>query len=285
MIIPSIDLMGSQAVQLVGGETKALDAGDPIPIAERFSVAGELAVVDLDAALGTGSNRGLVEKLVQRFPCRVGGGIRDVETAVRWLDAGAAKIVIGTAAQPELLEQLPAERVVAALDARHGEVVVEGWRKGTGRGILEEVKRLKDFAGGFLITFVEREGRLQGTALDGVSEIVRAASPRRVTIAGGITTPEEVAQLDRLGADAQVGMALYTGRMDLGGCHCSALRIRSARRALCDGGERRAGGWRWAWRGPTGRACGRRCARERAYTGRGCEASGSRGERRGRSRN
>ena len=152
MIIPSIDLMDGQAVQLIGGEQKAIDAGDPIPIAERFRLAGEIAVVDLDAALGRGSNAELIEELCRIAPCRVGGGIRDVRAARRWLDRGARSIVLGTAATPELLAQLPRERVVAALDARDGEVVVEGWRTRTGRGIVECMEELRGLVGGFLVT-------------------------------------------------------------------------------------------------------------------------------------
>lgn len=215
MIVPSIDLQGGQTVQLVGGAEKAIDAGDPLPIAQRFSIAGEIAVIDLDAAMRTGSNAALVEGLVARFPCRVGGGIRDVETAVRWLDLGAARIILGTMAKPEILAKLPRGRVIAALDARHGEVVVEGWKEGTGRGILERVAELKEHVGGFLVTFVEREGRMGGTDLGLAKAVVEAARPCRVTIAGGVTTPEEIRALDALGADAQVGMALYTGRLDL----------------------------------------------------------------------
>ncbi|MGE3292515.1 MAG: HisA/HisF-related TIM barrel protein, partial [Geminicoccaceae bacterium] len=160
MIVPSIDLQGGQTVQLVGGAAKAIDAGDPTPIAERFSLAGEIAVIDLDAAMRKGSNAALIEGLLPRFACRVGGGIRDVETAVRWLDQGARKVILGTAARPEILSRLPRERVIAALDARHGEVVVEGWQEGTGRGILERIAELKPYAAGFLVTFVELEGRM-----------------------------------------------------------------------------------------------------------------------------
>lgn len=226
MIVPSIDLRAGSTVQLVGGERLALDAGDPLPIAERFALAGEIAVVDLDAAMGTGSNAALIARLLEAgFACRVGGGIRDLETARRWLDLGATKIVLGTAARPELLRELPRERVIAALDARHGEVVVEGWTKGTGRGILERIEELRPFVGGFLVTFVEREGRMEGTDLALAEAVVRAAGPHcRVTIAGGVTTADEIAALDRLGADAQVGMALYTGRLDLADAIAAPLR-------------------------------------------------------------
>ncbi len=215
MIVPSIDLQGGRAVQLIGGETQALNAGDPRPLAARFGRVGEVAVVDLDAALGRGSNSAVIEELIDRVPVRVGGGIRNVESAIRWLDRGAIKIVLGTAARPDLLAGLPRERVIAALDARHGEVVIEGWQKRTGQGVLKRIAELRELVGGFLVTFVEREGRLEGTDLEFAKQIHEAAGDAAVTIAGGITTAAEVAELDRLGCDAQVGMALYTGRLGL----------------------------------------------------------------------
>jgi phosphoribosyl-ATP pyrophosphohydrolase len=224
MIVPSIDLQGGHAVQLVGGEAKALDAGDPRPLARRFSLVGEIAVVDLDAALGQGSNAALIEELLDLAPCRVGGGIRDVASAIAWLDRGARKVVLGTAARPEVLKELPRERIIAALDARHGEVVVEGWKKRTGQSVLARIAELRDLVGGFLVTFVEREGRLEGTDLTFAKEIRPAAGDAAVTIAGGITTAEEIAELDRLGCDAQVGMALYTGRLGLAKAFAAPLR-------------------------------------------------------------
>ncbi|MEM7044096.1 MAG: phosphoribosyl-ATP diphosphatase, partial [Pseudomonadota bacterium] len=138
-----------------------------------------------------------------------------VETAIRWLDEGATKIILGTAAMPDVLSQLPPERVIVALDARHGEVVVEGWQKATGRSVIERIHELKGLADHFMVTFVEREGRLGGTDLDFARQIKEAAADAEVTIAGGVTTPEEVADLDRIGCDAQIGMALYTGKLGL----------------------------------------------------------------------
>lgn len=224
MIVPSVDLQGGNAVQLIGGEKKAIDAGDPRPIAERFARVGEVAVIDLDAALGEGDNRAVIEALCRDLPCRVGGGIRDLETAHRWLDAGARKVILGTAATPELLSQLPRERTIAALDARHGEVVVEGWRTRTGASVLDRMTELREHVGGFLVTFVEREGRMGGTDMQRVAELVATAGDARVTIAGGVTIADEVAQLDALGADAQIGMALYSGRLGLAEAFAAPLR-------------------------------------------------------------
>src|SRR5258705_5900750 len=128
MIVPSIDLMQGRAVQLRRGRDLVLDGGDPLARLEEFAVAGEVAVVDLDAALGKGSNAELIREMVGRSPCRVGGGIRDLDTARAWLDAGAAQIMIGTAASPDFCAALPRERVIAAGDAKHGQVAGEGWR-------------------------------------------------------------------------------------------------------------------------------------------------------------
>ena len=151
MIIPSIDLEDGHAVQLIGGKEKALDAGDPRPLATLYGRVGEIAVIDLDKALGKGDNSDTIRDLIDLTPCRVGGGIRDVETAITWLDAGATKIILGTAASPEILRQLPADRVIVALDARHGEVVVEGWQKATGRGVIERIHELQGLADNFMV--------------------------------------------------------------------------------------------------------------------------------------
>ncbi len=216
MIVPSIDIMGGRAVQLRRGSEFVLDGGDPIERLDEFSVAGDVAVVDLDAALGQGSNAALIRDLVRRAPCRVGGGIRDLETARRWLDAGAVHLMIGTAATPEFCGALPRERVIAAVDAKRGEVVVDGWRRETGVAVLEQVRALAPVVGGFLFTQVEKEGEMRGFDSAAVAAVVRSAEGARVTAAGGITTSAEVAELDRLGADAQIGMAIYTGKLSLG---------------------------------------------------------------------
>ena len=223
MIVPSIDIAAGRAIQLVGGEGPAMDCGDPLEVAQRFRVAGELAVIDLDAALGRGENREVIAKLCKTADVRVGGGIRDLESARAMLDLGAKKIILGTAAAPELLAQLPRDRVLVALDARDGEVVVDGWRKRTGRSILEGIGELKRYCSGFLITFVELEGRMGGTQVKRVPELVDAAGDNDVTIAGGVTTCKDLADLDRAGADAQVGMALYTGRIDLADAFAAPL--------------------------------------------------------------
>lgn len=213
MIIPSIDLMGGQTVQLVQGKRKVIDAGDPTPIARNFGLVGEIAVVDLDAALGQGTNESLIEPLLRIADCRVGGGIRDARTAMRWLDAGATRVVLGTRAVPEVLRDLPRERVIAALDARDGDVVIHGWTASTGTKIADRMREIAGYAAEFLVTFVEVEGTMQGTNMERAADLGELARSLgcRLTIAGGVKSVEEIAALDRLGIDAQIGMALYTG--------------------------------------------------------------------------
>lgn len=215
MIIPSIDLMAGNAVQLIGGRVKALDAGDPFPIARQFGMIGEIAVIDLDAALGKGTNRNLIEKLVATTRCRVGGGIRDFDSAMDWLDIGARKIIMGTAATRELLARLPQERTIVALDCLNGEVVVDGWRTKTGRSVAERIIELRDVTGGFLVTFVEREGQMKGIDIAAAARLKEITGRAALTVAGGVSTVEEIRDLDKLGIDVQVGMALYTGRFSL----------------------------------------------------------------------
>src|SRR5207302_1216386 len=149
--------LGAGALLLTSWDRGGTRAG---PGLEELAVAGEVAVIDLDAALGRGSNAELIREMVRRTPCRVGGGIRDLAAARAWLDAGAAKIMIGTAATPELCGALPRERVIAAVDADKGQVVVDGWRRETGVPVLERIRALAPFVGGFLFTQVEREGAM-----------------------------------------------------------------------------------------------------------------------------
>jgi phosphoribosyl-ATP pyrophosphohydrolase/phosphoribosyl-AMP cyclohydrolase len=223
MIIPSIDIMQGRAVQLRKGRELVLDGGDPLERLEEFAVVGEVAVVDLDAALGQGSNAGVIREMVRRAPCRVGGGIRRVDTALDWLDAGATRVVIGTAATPQLCAQLPRERVIAAVDVEGESVVIEGWRRDSGRSVDDAVRALGPVVGGFLLTQVTREGGMAGFDRELVRRIVTLAGDARVTAAGGITTPEDVALLHAMGTDAQVGMALYAGRLTLGAAVAALL--------------------------------------------------------------
>ncbi len=215
MIIPSIDLMGGRAVQLRGGADKILESPeDPIDLARRFAFHGEVAVIDLDAALGRGDNRDLVRRLCRAAPCRVGGGARREEDVVDLIKAGATRVIVGTAAEPEFLRRFPPGWLIVALDARHGRTVDQGWRRDTGETPAGRARRLEAFCSGFLFTQVEVEGTLAGAPLAPVRELQKATS-RPLTVAGGVKDVDEVRALHRLGVDVQIGMALYTGRIDL----------------------------------------------------------------------
>ncbi len=216
--------MGGEAVQLIGGKEHALSAGDPRPLAEKFGRIGEIAVIDLDAALGTGSNEETIKDLLPLARCRVGGGIRSVERAIEWLDAGAVKVILGTAATREVLEQLPKERTIVALDSFDGEVVTHGWTKGTGQRVEDKLAELNDVTSGFLLTFVEREGQKTGTDPETLRRYLDAAGDCRVTFAGGVASAQEIGEIHALGADAQVGMALYEGELTVADAVAACLR-------------------------------------------------------------
>jgi phosphoribosyl-ATP pyrophosphohydrolase/phosphoribosyl-AMP cyclohydrolase len=215
-IVCSIDLMDGKAVQLRQGKTHVLTAEqDPITLVKQFARYGEVAVIDLDAAMKTGKdNLALIESLCQLADIRVGGGIRDVERATRLLKAGAQQLIIGTAATPEFLAQLPKARVSVALDhLRSGEVVDHGWQSGTGETLHARAERLAPYCSGFLCTFVEDEGGLGGLPLDAVKHL-KETLPHPITVAGGVKNTEDAIAACLLGVDVQVGMALYTGLLD-----------------------------------------------------------------------
>jgi phosphoribosylformimino-5-aminoimidazole carboxamide ribotide isomerase len=211
--------MDSKVVQLVRGRDKALEAGTPAEMLERFAAFSEIQVIDLDAAIGSGSNNALVEFLASRARCRIGGGVRSAERAVKLAAQGAHRIIVGTAAfNRPLLEEIVAavgrERLVIALDSKAGEVVVKGWRESTGATAEKMIRQLQPYCSGFLCTYVDKEGMLEGTDLDWFRRL-RAETDLEITAAGGITTIDEIRELHRLGIHAALGMAIYTGRLDL----------------------------------------------------------------------
>jgi len=206
--------MNGKAVQLKQGKELVLESErDPIDLAREFNRYGEVAVIDLDAAMGKGNNRELIREICKVADARVGGGIRDVETGRNLLKAGAKTLIFGTAANPELLSQFPLDRVMVALDHRNGEVVDHGWQKGTGETVWDRAARLSAYCGSYLITFVEAEGGLKGLPEERVAGM-REKLKKPITVAGGIATTDEIVAISKLGLDVQVGMALYKGLVD-----------------------------------------------------------------------
>lgn len=225
MLIPSIDLQGGRIVQLIQGEQLAVQSDDVDGWIERWRGYPRVQLIDLDAARGEGSNEDLVRHICRALPCQVGGGIRSVERAEAALAAGAARIIVSSALftdvgvnvafAQELSFEVGTDRLIAAVDSREGRVVVHGWRTRLPIGPVDAVRQLEPFVSEFLYTHVDAEGLMQGTNFDAIRQVA-AATARRVTAAGGITTQEEIERLDAMGIDAVVGMALYTGRLAVG---------------------------------------------------------------------
>jgi len=226
MLIPSIDLRNGRVVQLVQGERLALEDADLDAWIRRFARFPKLQLIDLDAAIGTGNNDGLVEYVCGQRACRVGGGIRTIERAQAVLAQGATHVIVGSSlfsdGRPDLAfasrlaEAVGAARVIAAVDAKGGHVAIKGWRETVPLTAVEAVTALEPYCIEFLYTHVDKEGLMGGTDMAAI-RAVRDATSRRVVAAGGITTREEIDELDDLGVDAVVGMAIYTGRLDISG--------------------------------------------------------------------
>ena len=224
MLIPSIDLQGGAVVQLIQGERLAIKDDDVFAWVRRFERFPKVQVIDLDAATGSGDNLALVRRIAASLSCRVGGGIRTIERARDVLAAGAQQIIAGSslfkAGRPDLgfakalADAVGTDGVIAAVDCRAGHVVIHGWKTSLPLTAVEAVRALEPYCGEFLYTHVDTEGLMRGTDMEAI-RAVRQATTRRVTAAGGITTQQEIDELDALGVDAVVGMAIYTGRLDV----------------------------------------------------------------------
>ena len=224
MIIPCIDLMDGKVVQLVQGRDKALEAAPPLEMLARFSGFPVIQVIDLDAALGRGENNAIVEMLASRARIRAGGGVRTPERARALIGCGAEKVIVGTSAFTRdgvnhavlgaIASAADPARVLVALDSRAGRIVVKGWTESLTIGAEYVLNELAPYCSGFLCTYVDKEGLLQGTDLDWFRRL-RAATTKELTAAGGITTIEEIRELLALDIHAALGMAIYTGRLDL----------------------------------------------------------------------
>ena len=223
MLIPSIDLMGGKIVQLVQGEKKALDFDDFEYWIQRFAKYPLVQLIDLDAAIGTGDNRALLSRFITRLPCQVGGGIRDIETARQIAEMGARRVIIGSALlkDGQIQKQLAAEfadaistpKLTFAVDAKQGRVAIHGWRTLTEFTAAQAIRALDRWCDTFLYTHIDTEGLLRGFPTEVIPELQLATS-KKLIVAGGISSLDEVLRLDGMGVDAIVGMAIYTGRIE-----------------------------------------------------------------------
>ncbi len=219
MLIPSIDLMGGRIVQLVQGEKKALEFDDFNYWIERFAKYPLVQLIDLDAAMNQGNNRDLIAMVCKRLPCQVGGGIRSLARAQELLTLGARRVILGSslikdgvidsALAEECSRGVGPERLTFAIDSRGGRVAIQGWKEGTSIAPLDMMQALEPYCGAFLYTHIDTEGTMTGFPMD-VARTLRAGTATQLIVAGGIRSMDEVAELDAMGADAVVGMAIYT---------------------------------------------------------------------------
>jgi phosphoribosylformimino-5-aminoimidazole carboxamide ribotide isomerase len=220
MLIPSIDLLGGQIVQLVQGEKLRLAFDDFEYWIEKFSRFPLVQLIDLDAAMRQGDNSALVAQIAKRLPVQAGGGIRSIERAQQVLDAGAKRVIIGSALfsaegkvntefAAALAASVGAERVVAGIDTKNGRIAVKGWKAQVELTPDEAIPQLDPYVAAFLYTHVDGEGLMNGFPID-VAARLRKLTQRQLIVAGGIRSQQEVDALDALGADAVVGMAVYT---------------------------------------------------------------------------
>ena len=236
MVISSIDLKNGHVVQLKNGKELVLQRDDAEDLIRQFDMYGEVAVIDLDAALGNVDAKGntvntpLLKSLLHHGNVRTGGGIRSIKRAKELVSLGAEKVIIGSAAwksnpvegesvlNEEFLNQLISaigkDRIIISVDAINGKIAVKGWTETVNIPLVEGAKQAQKFCSELLFTCVEKEGCMQGTNMDYVKQ-VRDAVSCRVVAAGGVSSVEEIAALEKIHCDVQLGMALYTGKVSL----------------------------------------------------------------------
>ncbi|MDR2072139.1 MAG: phosphoribosyl-ATP diphosphatase, partial [Spirochaetaceae bacterium] len=243
MVIASIDIQGGRVVQLKQGSQLVLERDNAEGLAEEFDRYGEVAVIDLDAAMGRGNNIEMIKPLLRKAECRIGGGIKTPGAARELLSLGAQKVIIGSRAfrrsssagtaefglNREFLraleKQIGRERIIIAVDAKKVpgeaegglyEIVVDGWKTSTGLPLAETAAEAAAYAAELLFTCVDREGTMTGIDLEPVHQLRKAAGENcRLTAAGGVASLAELEALGALGCDVQLGMALYTGAVPL----------------------------------------------------------------------
>ena len=220
MLIPSIDLLGGRIVQLVQGGKLRLAFDDFEYWIEKFSKFPLVQLIDLDAAMRQGDNSVLVAQIAKRLPVQTGGGIHSIERAEQVLDAGAKRVIVGSALfsengkvntgfASELAASIGAEQVVAGIDTKNGRIAVKGWKAQVALTPDNAIPQLEAHVAAFLYTHVDGEGMMQGFPIETAARL-RKLTQRQLIVAGGIRSQQEVDALDSLGADAVVGMAVYT---------------------------------------------------------------------------
>ena len=255
MVIASIDIQNGKVVQLKQGSELVLQRENAVELAEQFNRYGEVAVIDLDAAMCKGNNIELIKGLLRKAECRVGGGIKTVDQANELVSLGARKIIIGSLAFREpskkgtgkengefglnktfleaLVKKIGRERIIIAVDSKKTEskegyeIIIDGWKTLTGLPLIETAAEAAPYASELLFTCVDSEGTMSGMDIEPVKLLCdamkKSSGETRITAAGGVSTLEEIKTLAELGCDVQLGMALYTGKINLADAFVNSL--------------------------------------------------------------
>ena len=236
MVISSIDLKDRHIIKLKNGRDLVLQRDDADNLINEFNFYGEVAVIDLDAAMGNVDAKGntvntnLLKSLLRKGNVRTGGGIHTVKRARELISLGAEKVIIGSSAWnknpssndsvlnteflEELVQAIGKQRIIISVDAINGKITVKGWTETIDVSLIEGAKQAEQYCSELLFTCVEKEGCMQGTNIDMAQEL-RNAVKCRVVVAGGVSTESEIEQLEKMGCDVQLGMALYTNKVSL----------------------------------------------------------------------
>lgn len=225
-VMPAVDIMGGAVVRLIKGDpaNKTVYSSDPVGAAKKWEAAGAdmLHVVDLDAALGTGSNNSeIIAKVASsvRVPVEVGGGIRTPEAAKSALDI-AARVVIGTMAysDPEAVRKLAKKhpgRIVISIDQSGGRVMVRGWQESSGVRVGDAIAQFRAMGiDDFLLTSIDRDGTLGGPDIPALAQA--AMSGAKIIASGGISSVEDAIRVRSVGCAAVIlGKAMYDGKVSV----------------------------------------------------------------------
>ena len=223
-VIAAVDIMSGSVVRLVKGDAanKTVYSSDPVETAKKWEAAGAdmLHIVDLDAALASGSNAELTARIAGavRIPVQVAGGIRSPERAEEML-AKASRVVLGTMAysDPEAVRKLAKRnpgRIVISIDQAGGKVMVKGWKESTGTSVADAILQFTSMGiDEFLLTSIERDGTLQGPD---VGTLADAAAAARIIASGGIASVQDTVKVRSAGCSSVIlGKAMYDGRVSI----------------------------------------------------------------------
>ena len=231
IIYPAIDIRGGRCVRLTEGrfDAETVFADDPAEMALKWAGMGAefLHLVDLDGALaGEGKNVPVIERILQsvNIPVQLGGGIRNLETIEKLLALGVTRLILGSAAvnNPQLVEEACKKypgHIAVGIDAKNGEVAIEGWGKGSGVAATELAKQMAAYGVETIIyTDISRDGMLSGVNVEATAALARSCGVP-IIASGGVASLEDICRVKAVESDGVqgciIGKAIYNGAVDL----------------------------------------------------------------------